>query len=338
MSNTLQQAITLIKSGQKQEAQQLLTQILTADPNNEQAWLWLSAAVSPDKRRYCLEKALSINPQNQQAQQALAMLDQPETGPASAPPPSTAAPASRPSLSKPKEQPQPVEPAISAAVAGDMPDPAKPEIWINQEGKLIYITALFKGKLVSGMINPNSLKKVQQELGQGNFPMDRLNNPKEVPYNQITQVTQTMSTVRVHYRQANAVKSAKLEGKDDEMAQTILNALEKRLGAGFERSATPMGRGKISAFSFVGMVVLLGINAFCYFGALEANSGSLTPRGSARTRGIVAVLDMLGPGGVACIGGILVLLAIGVIIYYLANPPLITKLIPKGAAAENAKK
>ncbi len=58
MSDKLKQAITLIKSGKKQDGQQLLLKIVADDPENEQAWLWMSAVVSQDKRRYCIEKGL----------------------------------------------------------------------------------------------------------------------------------------------------------------------------------------------------------------------------------------------------------------------------------------
>jgi flagellar basal body-associated protein FliL len=319
MSNKLKQAISLIKSGQKQKGRQLLSEILNAEPDNELAWLWMSAAVSKDKRRYCLEKVLSINPHNQQAQQALAKVAQAEAKAAAPPPAPSPAPA----------KPSSPGAIIAPVTAGGDLDPSKPELWINQEGKLVYIMALLKNELVSATIDPGTAKKFQAELRQGRFPLDMLANKKVAPFNQITEVSQTMSTVRVHYRQANAAKSTRLEGKDDEMAEAIVNALEKRLGSRFERTSRPMGRGKISAISLIVMLILLGGNIFCYFGALEASSGAITPtRGSAQTRGIVALLGLLGPNGVVCIGSILLLLALVSIIYYLVNPPLVTKLIP----------
>ena len=106
MSDNLQQAIALIKSGKRQDGQQLLLQILKNDPNNEQAWLWMSVVVSGDKRRSCLEKVLSINPNNQQAKQALAMLakvevkSSPPLSPAPAKSAMTSESVTRPSISK----------------------------------------------------------------------------------------------------------------------------------------------------------------------------------------------------------------------------------------------
>ena len=72
----LSEAIALIKSGQKVQAQPILTQIVRQEPRNEIAWLWLSACLDEiDKKKFCIKKVLEINPANQQAQQALAKLE-----------------------------------------------------------------------------------------------------------------------------------------------------------------------------------------------------------------------------------------------------------------------
>ena len=49
-------------------ARQLLTQSLKLDPNNEMAWLWLSRTTDdPQKKLQCVERALRLNPKNEQA-------------------------------------------------------------------------------------------------------------------------------------------------------------------------------------------------------------------------------------------------------------------------------
>jgi hypothetical protein len=73
-TDKLQEAITLIKAGDKKSGQTLLLDVLDADPKNEDAWLWLTAVVPEDKRALCLKKALSINPNNTQAKQYLGKL------------------------------------------------------------------------------------------------------------------------------------------------------------------------------------------------------------------------------------------------------------------------
>jgi tetratricopeptide (TPR) repeat protein len=52
------------------EGRKLLTQALRLDPNNEMAWVWLSRTVTDsEKKLQCLDRALSINPENEQALQ-----------------------------------------------------------------------------------------------------------------------------------------------------------------------------------------------------------------------------------------------------------------------------
>ena len=83
MSEKLQQAIQLIKAGDKQEGRQILADVLAGDPKNETAWLWMAGVVDSDEQRlYCVKEVLKINPSNQAAQQALDSLskDQVEPG------------------------------------------------------------------------------------------------------------------------------------------------------------------------------------------------------------------------------------------------------------------
>ncbi len=71
----LQQAIAAIRSGHMIEGQELLEQILKADPHQEGAWLWMSAVVKTDAERIeCLQRALAVNPNNAAARQGLAQL------------------------------------------------------------------------------------------------------------------------------------------------------------------------------------------------------------------------------------------------------------------------
>jgi predicted nucleic acid-binding Zn ribbon protein len=77
MSEKLQQAIAAIKSGDKRTGLQLLLDVIRSEPNNENAWLWMTQAVSSDKDRLkCLHRVLAINPNNQSAQRGLAVLQQ----------------------------------------------------------------------------------------------------------------------------------------------------------------------------------------------------------------------------------------------------------------------
>lgn len=78
----LKQAVELIKAGRKKAGGRILTDILNVDPENERAWLWVTACVDSDQeRKYCLEQVLRINPNNQAAQKALAKLAPTNTAP-----------------------------------------------------------------------------------------------------------------------------------------------------------------------------------------------------------------------------------------------------------------
>jgi hypothetical protein len=73
----LEQGIAAYKAGNKIQARQLLAQVVRQDSKNETAWLWMSGMVSTAReRRICLERVLSINPNNDAARRGLAELKQ----------------------------------------------------------------------------------------------------------------------------------------------------------------------------------------------------------------------------------------------------------------------
>jgi Tol biopolymer transport system component len=71
----LEMAISLVKSGDKTKARELLLEYIKKEPHSEAAWLWLGACFDDiEKRKYCLKKALEINPENARVKQALEKL------------------------------------------------------------------------------------------------------------------------------------------------------------------------------------------------------------------------------------------------------------------------
>jgi tetratricopeptide (TPR) repeat protein len=75
----LQQAIGLVQVGDKSGAIRILKEIVTKDPKNESAWLWLAASLDKTENKIrSLQKVLEINPNNQKAKQALDRLIPPE--------------------------------------------------------------------------------------------------------------------------------------------------------------------------------------------------------------------------------------------------------------------
>lgn len=78
-NQALQQAREAIQRGDRQAGKDQLVEILERNPDNEVAWLWLSAIMDdPELEKECLERVLEINPQNQVAQKHLSRLQEAE--------------------------------------------------------------------------------------------------------------------------------------------------------------------------------------------------------------------------------------------------------------------
>lgn len=107
----IREGVSAFKAGRKDEAHAMFIKATELDPYREEAWLWLSATVeSVEDQRTCLENVLSINPNNQRAQQGLSLLapaentaadffDPPHVSAFSAPVPGSNAPKESPAWS-----------------------------------------------------------------------------------------------------------------------------------------------------------------------------------------------------------------------------------------------
>jgi len=75
-SEVLQRAIQAARAGRKEEARDLLLEIVDADPQNEMAWMWLSGLVdSLEDRIIACENVLTINPANERVRDYLTELE-----------------------------------------------------------------------------------------------------------------------------------------------------------------------------------------------------------------------------------------------------------------------
>jgi hypothetical protein len=111
----VEQAVQAIQAGERERAQGLLAEQLAVHPQDDRAWFWLSASVTdPEKKRYCLQRALSIQPDNQPARQALVQLNgSAATSPAEVDPAPALPPAPPPPpADQPVGEPQPKPPVI----------------------------------------------------------------------------------------------------------------------------------------------------------------------------------------------------------------------------------
>jgi len=72
-------AIDLVKANRREEARQLLRELIREDNDFEDAWLWMSVAVdSLDQSSICLDNVLRVNPRNYEAAGALYRIRVPE--------------------------------------------------------------------------------------------------------------------------------------------------------------------------------------------------------------------------------------------------------------------
>jgi len=82
MNEKLKQGKTALKLGDRTAARKLFNQVVRENPDSETAWQWLyNVADSDAERRHCLEKILSINPNNAKARQLMGNLAPSEAAP-----------------------------------------------------------------------------------------------------------------------------------------------------------------------------------------------------------------------------------------------------------------
>ncbi len=73
----LRDAIAAVRDGRRGTAYDLLHQIVAADPDNSEAWLWLSGVeVEPAAQRAALERVVALEPGNTRALRGLAWLEE----------------------------------------------------------------------------------------------------------------------------------------------------------------------------------------------------------------------------------------------------------------------
>lgn len=74
-TDLLKHGIAAAEAGKTEIAGQLLSQVVAQDPHSEMAWWWLSkVAEDPEQRIQCLQRVLSINPQNTEAKNEMKAL------------------------------------------------------------------------------------------------------------------------------------------------------------------------------------------------------------------------------------------------------------------------
>jgi hypothetical protein len=75
ISRLLSAGVNAVKAKRREEARELLYQVIDLDERNTTAWLWLSGVADGiDERIVCLENVLAVNPQHEVAREGLRYL------------------------------------------------------------------------------------------------------------------------------------------------------------------------------------------------------------------------------------------------------------------------
>ncbi len=299
MLERIQQAETAIKAGDTKTGFQTLREVLAENPNSERAWWVMSGLVPREQRAHCLNQVLRINPDNQLARETLEKLRPQKPG------------------TEPTEKPSPPQDTSSIG---------EYQTWLYAQRSRIYLTLLGKEELISVETQPKNLGRIRAAISEGEMPDPLFKEKTAIPLNQISRIKQMMSSLRVYYQEKGREKSTRLELENEAMADQVLSVLQNKLGPEYSVNAEPM---KITTALGISLVLTIGaaaLTGFFYWGANEVASGRAAATGSIRTQGIIRLLEVLGPGGIVVIGGILILVSLGVSAWLLLKPPTITEL------------
>lgn len=325
-NNKLQDAIMLIKAGDKSKALALLTEILKDDPRNENAWLWLSTLATGDKQRRCLEKVLEINPNNEQARQELlksrdAQAPQIQKPAQEAPGvQSSAATSVKPGAAQPPPDLVPTD-SIANSTQGS-------QVWLTPGKNLSTIIYIAGETLLAFDVLPQKALQVLGEIQSGKNAKqlhdDRgkyhLQNICYVPVSGITNVTLFGELIRVSSVDASGKEKKYNITCSKKDSEAVLHALQQQLDPSFQRITRPISRTQVlTSGAVLFLIGLCGTGFLYWFVQGLAAEGSVS--GSARARGIANLLLLIGPNGFLCIGGIFLLIVIVALISSLAKPP-----------------
>lgn len=75
VESLIERGIASAKADRKEQARALFAKAVKLQPENEDAWMWLSKCLEdPEEKLYCLQRVVNINPHNVHARTALSLL------------------------------------------------------------------------------------------------------------------------------------------------------------------------------------------------------------------------------------------------------------------------
>ena len=197
-------------------------------------------------------------------------------------------------------------------------------------------------KLISFDVMPDKVPRVLSQIDQIAMTREwfeknialglQVMTYKSAPINRILRVRLLLKDVKIEYREESGEDvSTEIGCKTDEISGAVMESLQNRLGEKYVRMSKPTSRTNLAIWSSVILFVPLCLTGFFYWAA-QGIAGEEV-RGSARVRSMERILQFLGPNGVLCIGGILIIIAIIIVISLFAKPPMETFLVRKNLAS-----
>jgi len=232
-----------------------------------------------------------------------------------------------PQAAAPEERPSPTRKSSA------LPSPAKlklPRGWKHTARSKTRVTLITENEVIKAEADEDQPVDLKPPLAGEPLAGTELLNKLIIPLQAIEKVRQTMSSVRIFYEEEGQEVSVLLDLEDSEAAEQVMVVLRILLGEDYQATAEPMNPLTALGLSVLYIGIASGITAFGLWGAVEIKAGNVDPRGSAFSRTIINILDLLGPVGVGIIGGVLILIAVLISGVLLLNPPTVTILARKG--------
>ena len=315
MAELLEQAVERIITGDKSGGARLLADVLRNNPASLDAWLWMAEAVAePERKRFCLEQALKLEPGHPEATFKLAQL----SGPAEAAP--------LPSLRSPRPRPPgPLDPgaeqaerrAVETLVKAPAPleEPAlevegrlgeQPAFWFNPQSTNARLLILSRDGWLIANPDPKAFAEVRRLLETGQIPMKIFNPaPRLIAMKTIEQVLakRGATAITLTVGEGDEAEITELEFANRKTRNQALRALIQHVEPDFERRHPEFVRDVMGP-----LLVLVVLTSLTSWGVLGINQLAANPPTGMRT--LATLAGWMGTTGVIAVGAFFIFLTL----------------------------
>ena len=138
--------------------------------------------------------------------------------------------------------------------------------------------------------------------------------------------------LNIYHQQAGKTRMRNITFKDAAHRDTALQALERRLAPRFTKAEVQYGVVRAALVPLLTTAALAALTYVSYMAAGGVAAGEAVDihgRARAQKRMFAWALEILGPTGVAVVGGLIVLGCIGWLVVRVKKPPLMVTLTPR---------